>query len=441
MLQNEEDDFRRLVRSLGGGPKPRPAYRERLRRQMLAAFRVTEGHERKQLAGIDLRRGQAGVPMFVRAAAVAAILVLAGFAAWMLLTTESAAASEVFADVLERIGRVRTVTYNVLFQGEDQSYQVGVMMAEPGRIRLNMPDGRAQIIDVFKRETLTLGARQKKAVRAGPRALGAREQYDPLEKLRTVPGASGEFVGQEKLDDRSANVFRVSHGFRSMKVWADPETNLPIRVEILEASKGDASGSSHTVVTIMSDFVWDEPIPDSLFSLRVPEGYVLESEYDATPSEADLTETLRRCAELADGAFPAGLDKKNLARLMISGLGERRAEPQKSVKVGSTERLTMVREFGGPIEQFRQIAGRALRFVQQQKAAGNDWHYNGRGVKLGAEGVPICWWRPQGLERYRVVYGDLSVREVSPNDLPDKPPARHKLERSEGIESRSMGRQ
>jgi hypothetical protein len=44
--------------------------------------------------------------------------------------------------------------------------------------------------------------------------------------------------------------------------------------------------------------------------------------------------------------------------------------------------------------------------------ADNDWHYAGSGVKLGQAEVPICWWKPAGSQTYRVVFGDLSVRDL-----------------------------
>ncbi len=30
----------------------------------------------------------------------------------------------------------------------------------------------------------------------------------------------------------------------------------------------------------------------------------------------------------------------------------------------------------------------------------------------------VCWYRPKGSRTYRVVYGDLSVKEIEPEDLP-----------------------
>ena len=56
-------------------------------------------------------------------------------------------------------------------------------------------------------------------------------------------------------------------------------------------------------------------------------------------------------------------------------------------------------------------------FITQQIAEGS-WKYLGKGVKLGDKDRIVCWYRPKGSRTYRVVYGDLSVKDVEPEDLP-----------------------
>ena len=60
---------------------------------------------------------------------------------------------------------------------------------------------------------------------------------------------------------------------------------------------------------------------------------------------------------------------------------------------------------------------RGFMFMYAMKPE-NDWHYAGEGVPLGEAPTPICWWRPDGSETYRVIYGDLSIEDVAPEDLP-----------------------
>jgi hypothetical protein len=42
-------------------------------------------------------------------------------------------------------------------------------------------------------------------------------------------------------------------------------------------------------------------------------------------------------------------------------------------------------------------------------------------VKLGDAGKIIFWYQPEGETKYRVVYGDLHVGDVSADQLPETP--------------------
>jgi hypothetical protein len=44
---------------------------------------------------------------------------------------------------------------------------------------------------------------------------------------------------------------------------------------------------------------------------------------------------------------------------------------------------------------------------------------NRKGKKLGGSD-PVCWWKPEGSETYRVVYEDLTVVDVEPDDFIDE---------------------
>ena len=63
---------------------------------------------------------------------------------------------------------------------------------------------------------------------------------------------------------------------------------------------------------------------------------------------------------------------------------------------------------------------KGLGFVFEQLPREADAHYGGKGVKLGAADKPIFWYRPKDAKQYRVIYGDLSVREAdTPPSVPD----------------------
>jgi len=46
------------------------------------------------------------------------------------------------------------------------------------------------------------------------------------------------------------------------------------------------------------------------------------------------------------------------------------------------------------------------------------WRYAGNGVKINTPDTPIFWYKPAGQELYRVIYADLTIKEVAQSDLP-----------------------
>ncbi|MGB2866402.1 MAG: hypothetical protein WBC05_23940, partial [Sedimentisphaerales bacterium] len=47
-----------------------------------------------------------------------------------------------------------------------------------------------------------------------------------------------------------------------------------------------------------------------------------------------------------------------------------------------------------------------------------DNHYAGSGVKVGEADKAVFWYLPDGADTYRVIYGDLSVKDVAEENLP-----------------------
>ena len=56
----------------------------------------------------------------------------------------------------------------------------------------------------------------------------------------------------------------------------------------------------------------------------------------------------------------------------------------------------------------------------------NDAHYAGGGVKLGTPNRPIFWYKPTGAKQFRVIYADLHVKEMSPDEVKTLPAAEAK---------------
>ena len=54
----------------------------------------------------------------------------------------------------------------------------------------------------------------------------------------------------------------------------------------------------------------------------------------------------------------------------------------------------------------------------QQLPAGSDWHYASKDAKFGDADTAIFWYRPENSKTYRVIYGDMRVEDVAPENLP-----------------------
>jgi len=57
-----------------------------------------------------------------------------------------------------------------------------------------------------------------------------------------------------------------------------------------------------------------------------------------------------------------------------------------------------------------------MMFVMKLPA--ESWRYAGENVKFGDAQTPVFWYQPAGSQMYRVIYGDLSVKDVAPEHLP-----------------------
>jgi len=199
-------------------------------------------------------------------------------------------------------------------------------------------------------------------------------------------------LGEKEIEGQRAVGFAGPN--EEVKIWADPHTAVPIRVELRLGQ----------LFVILKNFQFDVPIEDSLISMDVPPGYTLqETEIDFSgATEQDFIESLRIWADvLMDGKFPEAIGTENTMK-QVPLLGEKLAL------------LDL------PDDEKKQLGMKFIRgmlFIQIYESQGK-YHYAGKGVKLGDADKAIFWYLPEGSETYRVIYGDLSVKDVAQENLP-----------------------
>ena len=306
-----------------------------------------------------------------------------------------------WADVVRPILTARTVVFNL--EGENMP-TTRVMNMGTQRVRLEVlsADGKSvqvMVIDYDASRMLTLIPNQKKAIVIDLKDIPEKPE-NVLEELRNVvteiqndPDVSVEPLGEKEIDGRVVKGFRARNPDGEITVWADPETALPIRME----------QQWRQLQFVYTDFQFDIEMDESLFSMEIPEGYseLPSGELGiASSTEKDLVESLRIWAEIIlDDAFPEDFS----TQVYVDDVKKNR---KKFANLQEKEKMELAMKFG-PGAMFYNLL-----------KAENDWHYVGKNVKLGDAESPVCWYRPEGSETYRVIYGDLSVKDVAAGDLP-----------------------
>ena len=310
----------------------------------------------------------------------------------------------VWADVVRPILTARTVVFHVRSVEGENVPITRVMNMGTQRVRsevLSANGKTVQVIAIYDYDTsqmLTLIPKGKTAALTDLKDLPEKPENvidtmrNMITELQNDPNVSVEPLGEKEIDGRIAKGFRATGPDGELTVWADPQTALPIRME-------QKWRQIHYVYT---DFEFDVVLDKSLFSMEIPEGYstLPKAALSLTGStEQDLVEALRLWVYVLDGVFPkdfstqAHMDDVPKIRKKASQLSD-----EQNMENG----MKMIRGFI------------FYKFLKDE----NDWHYVGKGVKLGDAESPVCWYRPESSETYRVIYGDLSVKDVAPENLP-----------------------
>jgi outer membrane lipoprotein-sorting protein len=338
-----------------------------------------------------------------------------------------------FADVVQTLNKVRSARWKITTEVKRSPSEtltttgVGMFLA-PSRERTETTVGDQKtifVVDGQRDKLLSLYPAMKTATVIDLKNL-PQGRENPFGKtfqgLRLLvataqDGTAGEVerLGATTIDGRAAEGFRIKFGAIEAKIWADPKTWLPIRVE--ESMTGEQS--AHIV---MSDFQVDVEMDEALFSLDVPEGYVVEqtAQLDLSKKPIEiLADALKVAAEFNDGVFPPTLRGEKGIDGMIQQAAKKMAE--EAAKDPAKLRIKA--------NELAMKVGGAFGVVFAL-TPDNDWHYTGKDVKINTPDRPIFWYKAgKGSTTYQVLYADLTVKEVPAAEAPKDPAVQGGLER------------
>lgn len=449
---NDEESLARLVRK-AGDPRVSPdaQYIEKLRAKILervAAAQtsddVTVSIPEAEVASPLNLNGSQIMRSFTRIVVAATVLaVMGGLVGWFAIGSTNIAFAEV-AKALDNLrtatfdettevknplnGKTTTFTSKSFFLAPSHQRCEGTMSTEADQDKVHS----IMILDMQTMKGLTLLPKQELAVAIDVGQVkkppeGPSNMFEMVRQLVRegidAGGAKVESLGKQEIDGRVVVGFRTHSNMIDMTLWADPQTARPVRIEI--------DSPSYNSQSVMSNFRYDMELAPSLFSLEPPPGYTVKNMEATMPVEDDLVNILRLVAKHNNGVFPPtiGTNKEYMQAIQAAS----KEETEKFLKTPETKKLLekLKAQYGqdkdGFMKAWMEATMPLTQKLTQKHIQGvmfyrmlkpeNDPHYAGKDVKLGTPDHPILWYRPTGAEKYRVIYADLSVKEVAPEEV------------------------
>jgi outer membrane lipoprotein-sorting protein len=461
-FSNDEDVLARLVREAGDpSVAPDPRYAQTLRATILdrvgAGESIVDRAEAvRKRSGIPARERTETMNRISTLAVAATILVaVAMLAFWEI---GGGAGNIALADVVEALNSVRSATYDFTSEfknpvdgkttiTDSKGYFLapalerveGSMGAGEGAIRSIM------ILDCLAAKGITLLPEEKKAmiinISTTEKSIGGTaNMFETVRRLvregGANPGVKVESLGKTHIDGTLAVGFRTQNNMADVTLWADPQTARLVRVEF-DGLGGGGRG-------VMSNFRYDIELDPSLFSLEPPPGYAVKTQTVTKPVEEDLINVLRFVAEHNNGTFPDSIGASDKS-LMLAIQAEAKSQSERLLKAPEVQRRIkkLEAQYGEDKDGFRkswmkewmEMAGPITQEHVQKYIRGvmfyatlqpeNDSHYTGKDVKLGTPNRAIFWYKPTSAERYRVVYADLSIKEMAAENVQQLLGAKH----------------
>ena len=331
--------------------------------------------------------------------AVAAVVIIAAVIGLNLLGLMGKGQAS-WADVIKPIFSAETVKYDMII-GQEGSGAVITDMVKGSKIRRTIEGViQASIIDLASSKVMVLEEDTKTAIYIDLKNLPSTPNYvERLRNLITKLESSPEFevkkLGEKLIDGKEAVGFLATCEGIEVTIWADAKTAIPIRIEQKEPNLN----------VICKNFQFDMEMDDSLFSMEVPAGYTLQQMgIDLTGStEEDFITGLRLLAEINDGVFPQDISIEYFVKNAVQ-VGQK----IDALKISDDEKL----KEGEKLTKFAMF----IRFFNVKNEG--QWHYAGSGVQLGDATKAIFWYKPKDSQTWRVIYGNLSVKDVNEEDLP-----------------------
>jgi outer membrane lipoprotein-sorting protein len=205
---------------------------------------------------------------FSRLAAAAAVLIAVGIGA-LLFFPSGVAGPGGFARVQAAMRATETVKCRQTISFDGNTMEVSqLLIRREGLFRDERSNGYT-VVNANKDVAMVVNPMTREATRLhGTRVPPA----NLVEAVRNVSTNSAtQALPAQAIDDKPVIGFEVTAQAKKVKLWADPESLLPVRIE---SDTVDDHGA--LLVCTLDEFVFGQELDDALFTVEAPEGYTVK---------------------------------------------------------------------------------------------------------------------------------------------------------------------
>jgi len=286
------------------------------------------------------------------------------------------------------------------------------------------------IIDTINRRMLSLISNQKKAILQEVTWPAGEPEGPYASVMKFLKGDYLQFVETRQTPTGEVNIFRYAIKAKdnasgkpwSYDYWIDSKTKQLVELhipgtDIFDPDKDPARNNppgkfarGEGVGSVCSGFVFNAELDDSLFRLDPPADYAVQTIGRLYVTEKEMIDFLGLLADYNDHTFPEGNE--------LAGVFNDRRHT-KTMETPKEDRSATEQRFWETLGHYIEInLNDPIGEFIHHSTVESSFRYLGRGVRLGDKDRIVCWYKLKGAQTYRVVYGDLSVRDVPPEELP-----------------------
>jgi hypothetical protein len=336
-----------------------------------------------------------------------------------------------WAKVIENVERIMTVAYKMdmkmkgfpgVPQGESldidldakMEYNKGFFLAATTHAGKEVVETKSYVM--FDQDAIvTVLPKQKKYIKM--KLTGElleemkKENGDPRSTLRQMMEYEYTELGHDTIDGIRVEGIEVTdpamlHGMVDTlvaRLWCDVKTDLPVLMTI----KGTADNGAVVWDMTLRDYGWNVEIEPGLLEPNIPDDYEMLAEAEiggGGKDGKDLVESLRFFSEMADGRYPSTLTGMTVVNEFVQVLRAKFA--------GQEPGEEQMKEVMGKVVKLQTVGMTYSTMVQD----GNEPAYYGDKVTSEFPHAVLMRWKMSD-NTYRVIFGDLSIKDVTPAKL------------------------